>query len=564
VKVGPRLALFNDVPCVIRDAEVWCALERATRVAGTLGAKAVAASLHELCVLRDVGVVSCGQPSAALVPVEKLGRVVQLGSSQDQICAGTEHGERWCWTSSTAAARVLEGSAAWARSSCILVDASGPACAAGLGFAPVVSQTPQRPAETASSVRHSCVLAGAGVVSCVGDNTWGQLARSPFDVPRSATPSAVRGLPPVVELAASYDRSCALTARGEVWCWGRLPGAGDALRLRDWRVVPLANATELVAGADQSCALVLDDWYCWGRDLLLGPADGASSGSAVPPNDRRLPQLEPNLRGFEDLALGGGFVCSKTREGVACATARAGVSAVDPQKPVEFAVPSLVLRGPVDVLATGRTAWCAARKRNVSCYAAPLLPSAAQGQTRPAPSRLLGGRALERPVRELALSNQWVCAVTVGGELTCWKPDGGSAPSVVPGSWSRITAATTWNGEVVCGLTAGARGRTQCFDLREKRLFSVGERIKDSQLVSIYPLAFGYCSIYEQGEVECTEPNEVALATNDGLRRSAAGTSHLCLLDASGRVRCAGYDYAGQLGTDPAFTAIPVEVTVSP
>lgn len=63
-----------------------------------------------------------------------------------------------------------------------------------------------------------CALMPDGTVRCAGHNDWGQVG--------TGTPSeretwtTVPGLRNVVDIASSLQAFCALTAEGEVWCWG--------------------------------------------------------------------------------------------------------------------------------------------------------------------------------------------------------------------------------------------------------------------------------------------------------------------------------------------------------
>jgi len=58
-----------------------------------------------------------------------------------------------------------------------------------------------------SGISHECELLDGGVVSCIGDNTYGQL-----DVPPSTSV--------FVDIAAGDNHTCALDLDGVVVCWG--------------------------------------------------------------------------------------------------------------------------------------------------------------------------------------------------------------------------------------------------------------------------------------------------------------------------------------------------------
>ena len=80
---------------------------------------------------------------------------------------------------------------------------------------------------SAPGAYHSCALSSAGYVYCSGGGFNGSLgagalAKTPSS--RAVTVTERLGGPPltdVVEIASTYDASCARTASGVVYCWGR-------------------------------------------------------------------------------------------------------------------------------------------------------------------------------------------------------------------------------------------------------------------------------------------------------------------------------------------------------
>jgi alpha-tubulin suppressor-like RCC1 family protein len=97
-----------------------------------------------------------------------------------------------------------------------------------------------------------------GGVQCWGDNTFGQLGDG--TTTDSNVPVAVGGLPDTVTAVAVGEYTpCALTADGDVYCWGGYQTLGrQATGTSAVRVEGISGATALTASGFDECAL-LDD-----------------------------------------------------------------------------------------------------------------------------------------------------------------------------------------------------------------------------------------------------------------------------------------------------------------
>jgi hypothetical protein len=129
---------------------------------------------------------------------------------------------------------------------------------------------------------HTCAVdKQGGGVRCWGDNRRGQLGDGTRE-PRLA-PTLVKGLPAADQIAAEgFNHTCALTKRGEVYCWGGNDsgqlGTGDVEpRLSPTLVPALGEVQQLAVAGATSCALTRSGGlWCWGdlgesRSLVAMP-----------------------------------------------------------------------------------------------------------------------------------------------------------------------------------------------------------------------------------------------------------------------------------------------------
>ena len=198
--------------------------------------------------------------------------------------------------------------------------------AEGVGWEPAVSLTRHSPSAIqgqlpplALGADHTCALS-EGLVYCWGRNDYGQLGDGAVSPTPSAVPVEVSGLAGVIQVAAGRDHTCALTASGEVHCWGRggqgqlgnspvqdsaTPVQVDAFGSD---VGDLGQAVQLALGDGFSCAL-LDNGQaaCWGDNGTRQLGFVAGSPAA--------PGLVDGGQRFRVLAAGAKHVCAIEQAG---------------------------------------------------------------------------------------------------------------------------------------------------------------------------------------------------------------------------------------------------------
>ncbi|MBX3199524.1 MAG: hypothetical protein KF850_12035 [Labilithrix sp.] len=145
-----------------------------------------------------------------------------------------------------------------------------------------------------------CALLSDKTVACWGANGDGQLGRGPSYVYDSATPARVGGLSDVVEL----EHTCAVTAAGDVFCWGAGPFLQDPedtaaiTKTASPVKLPLPPVAHIGIGHDVGCAALADGRVlCWGSNESgqLAPT-WEDPPSASEPIAREVPDGAPVRR----------------------------------------------------------------------------------------------------------------------------------------------------------------------------------------------------------------------------------------------------------------------------
>lgn len=215
-----------------------------------------------VCALRNDGSVWCwGEDAPRYSPwrVPLRGRVAEVASGHHRSCARMESGAVYCWT----------------------VSSRTPAEVTGFAAAPT---------QLAVAERFACATLADHRAACWGDGYHGELGNgAPLE---SREPVVVSAVPDVVEVSANEGRACAVTAAGEVWCWG----AGDARRSASregvaaidppMKLGSVGPTDHIYVGDQHACARTrVGDLCCWGRNYYgqLGNNQTTSPDSDVAP-----------------------------------------------------------------------------------------------------------------------------------------------------------------------------------------------------------------------------------------------------------------------------------------
>lgn len=291
-----------------------------------------------------------------------------------------------------------------------------------------------RPAavELTAGTFHTCGRGEDGRVRCWGDNRGGQVGQGNCEWYQLDPATVVAGAPPdVIEIDAGGGHSCALTAAGELFCWGRNvngqvgDGEGGPDTQDRYRPVAVQNLEGPVAhvalGYQHSCALMAaGQVYCWGQNYngQLGQGVGGQevTFSVLP---RRVEGLDGPV---EQLVVGGNHSCALVAGGRVSCWGDNRRGQLGDGSDIERATPVPVtgLLEPAVLLAAGGRHTCAVMESGiVNCWGDNRFGQIGDGSLvvrhRPSP---VGG--IERDVTALALGQSHTCALFSSGIVDCW------------------------------------------------------------------------------------------------------------------------------------------------
>jgi len=177
---------------------------------------------------------------------------------------------------------------------------------------------------------HACAVLRDGTVRCWGGNERGELGDGTTEA-RTA-PVRVAGLHDAVEVALGHRHSCALHRDGGISCWGadhagQLGGgtnlehaSSETFAPTPRRVVEVADAKQVVAGRNFTCALVAGGQVrCWGSGREGGLGNGMPAAHSVPVAVRWSwePKVSARLASAEvvEVQVDGDCSCARLSDG---------------------------------------------------------------------------------------------------------------------------------------------------------------------------------------------------------------------------------------------------------
>jgi alpha-tubulin suppressor-like RCC1 family protein len=215
---------------------------------------------------------------------------------------------------------------------------------------------------------HACALTDRGDAYCWGSNEFGQLGNGLADSVLHAVPVRVSGGLTFTNVVAGLTHTCGIVRDGAAVCWG----ANDTAQLGDGTLKPSPTPVRVASdirfqtigpGGTHTCAVSVDGiGYCWGGNWHGQLGVGNRDGDPVAPLTRRVPTpIQTDLR-FRTAVAGGISSCGVALDGKAYCwgspqEGRLGTGTADAaNKFGDKSVPTAVA-GDVRFVSVARSAW---------------------------------------------------------------------------------------------------------------------------------------------------------------------------------------------------------------
>ena len=297
----------------------------------------------------------------------------------------------------------------------------------------------------------------------------------PVPFPTHLTPVPVARAFSFVEVQASSNHVCGLTATGELFCWGgndegqvgRAPLGescnGSPCEQEPQRVegVPLLARVRLTAGAPRTCGLTAaGQAWCWGFGVGGQLGDGLGETSYIP-------RQVAGSHAFADLTIGSGHSCGRTATGAVWCWGVGSNGAFGNGQ--QYAVSSIPVRVAdsltfTDVRVGDQHSCGITTAGSSACWGSAwygAIGNGVLGNSNPAlyfasPTPVVTGELFT----QIVVGSSYSCGLTAAGRTYCWGAgyamgtgDSGSA-SPVPIASAHIFESIYGGNNHACGLTA--------------------------------------------------------------------------------------------------------------
>jgi alpha-tubulin suppressor-like RCC1 family protein len=347
---------------------------------------------------------------------------------------------------------------------------------------------------------HTCAVTPGGAVRCWGDNQYGQLGDG--TTTNRLTPTAVNGLESnVVGVVAGFFHTCALTAGGAVYCWGRNSGGqlGDGTQTNRPTPVPVSaldsGVVAVAAGSSHTCALTGGGAVqCWGFNSFGDVGDGTETIRLTPVPVSGLDS------GVAAITAGNLHTCAVTTGGAAKCWGQNGDGELGDGTTTSRSTPVDVsgLSGGVAAVAAGFWHTCAMTTGGaVKCWGDNIAGALGDGTqtTRLTPVQVSG---LASGAEAVVAGGARTCALMTGGAVWCWGLNqyGQLGDGTTTDRWSPVSV-TGLGGSAVALAASSAHtcvvttsGAGQCWGANF--VGNLGDGTTTIRLTPVYVIGFGY------------------------------------------------------------------------
>lgn len=508
--------------------------------------------------------------------------VVGLGSEMTAITAGWGH---------TCALTVGGGAKCWGLNG---AGQLGDGTTTSIRTTPVdVTGLNSKIVAITAGMNHTCGLTAGGGVKCWGDNTWGQLGDG--TTTNHSMPIDVVGLGSgVIAIAVGGYHTCALTTDDGVKCWGQnyYGQLGNGTMI-DRNIVPVAvieledSITAITAGAEHTCALMTSNGIkCWGRNRYGQLGDGTTTNRSTPVSVIGLGSEVIGITASGDPTCGdeGHHTCALMSGGGIKCWGGNGYGQLGDGTTIGSNVPVDVngLESNSIAVAAGGIHTCAlTTEGGVKCWGRNEYGQLGDGATiqQNKPVDVVG---LGSGMTAITVIGHHTCVLNSSGGVKCWGAnwsgqlgDGTtterSAPVDVVGLENGVLAIAA-GGHHTCALISG--GAVKCWGQNRYGQLGDGTTIDRSLPVDVIGLGYGVvaittgsdhtCALTASGGVKCWGDNGFGqrgsgtvpsngvpvdvIGLDSGIVNISACGSHSCAMTIDGKVKCWGYNWAGQLG----------------
>ena len=299
-----------------------------------------------------------------------------------------------------------------------------------VGYAPrQITAITEPVASISGESSHYCAVTVSGKLWCWGDNGFSQTGLPRLTAGQIVLTATRIDFPvPIARVVAGMWTTCAVTVKGEVYCWGDNSGnvlgvsgymAGTPLPIR---IVGLPEVVDISAHTDVACAAGVDGAvYCWGSNTHGEMGQPASVESSL------TPLKVPGITDATQVSVALSDVCAATASGAAWCWGRTALGQLGNGAPVDIKddkqftatpVHPSPLPGDVVEVQQAYTRACALTKSaQIYCWgdrAVGLKYSNERITNRP--------EKITLPIKpvEMVVGGSFVCARDAGWQVYCW------------------------------------------------------------------------------------------------------------------------------------------------